>query len=232
MTAGKNKRVVKGKKTKKITDPFAKKEWFDVFAPHPFNKKKTEPFTKTPINKTAGTKISTEALKGRVFEISAADLLNEEEQQHQLIRLAVGDAKSENKKALTVFNGLRFTVDKLRSLVKKWHTLITTRINVKTADGFQMRVFALGITKRRQLQTHKRTYAYKSQVMRITARMKDAINKKATASPVNEFVEKVVTGQLGKEIEKSCASIFPMKDVCICKIKVTKTPKDLASALH
>jgi len=158
--------------------------------------------------------------------------MNEEEQQHQLIRLAVGDAKAEGKKALTVFNGLRFTNDKLRSLVKKLHTLITTRINVKTADGFQMRVFALGVTKKRQLQVKKTTYAYKSQVLKINGRMKDVINKKATTSTVNDFVEKVVTGQLGKEIEKSCASIFPMKDVCICKIKVTKTPKDLASALH
>ncbi|KAL9644595.1 hypothetical protein ABK040_015334 [Willaertia magna] len=231
MTAGKNKRVVKGKKTKKTVDSFAKKEWFDCIAPAPFSKRKTDAFTKTPINKTAGTKLSTEALKGRVFEVPAAELMNDKEMGHQLVKLTVADAKHEGKRALCVFGGLRFSTDMLRSLVKKSHTLVTSRINVKSADGFAIRVFTLAVTKRRALQVKKTTYAHKSQVLKINAKTKDIINKTCSSSPINDFVEKVVTGTLGNEIQKACASVYPLQKVHICKIKVLKIPKEVGGAI-
>ena len=59
-----------------------------------------------------------DALKGRVFEVSLADLNKDEEQAFRKIKLRVDEVQGRN--LLTNFHGMDFTSDKLRSLVKKW----------------------------------------------------------------------------------------------------------------
>jgi len=49
----------------------ARKDWFDLKAPTPFD---GQSFGKTLINRTAGTKISTDRIKGRVVDVSLADI--------------------------------------------------------------------------------------------------------------------------------------------------------------
>lgn len=75
MAIGKNKRLTKGKKggKKKIIDSMSRKDWFDFKAPAPFD---SRAFGKTCITKTSGTRIATEQIKGRVVEVSLADLKN------------------------------------------------------------------------------------------------------------------------------------------------------------
>jgi small subunit ribosomal protein S3Ae len=220
MTAGKSKRVPKGKSKKKTIDTFAKKEWYDVLAPPPF---KNRDVCKTTINKTAGTRIATDMIKGRVFEASVADLMNDEDQSHQIVKLRVEEVK--DRAALTQFHGMRFTTDKARSLVKKWHTLITTYVDAKTSDGYVVRVFAVAITKRRQLQLKKTCYAKKSQVDRITAKMKEILGKTITTSDTKTLTEKIIFNIIGGEMEKKCAFIYPLQTVHVCKVKVLKYPK-------
>lgn len=56
------------------------------------------------------------------------------------------------------------TTDKLRSMVKKWQTLIEANVDVKTTDGYLLRVFCIGFTSKDQSSTRKTCYAQHTQV--------------------------------------------------------------------
>ena len=68
---------ITGKKgiKKKVVDPFTRKDWYDIKAPSVF---KVRDVGKTLVNKTQGTKLASDGLKGRVYEVSLADLQNEQ----------------------------------------------------------------------------------------------------------------------------------------------------------
>merc|ERR1711918_47249 len=137
MAVGKNKRLTKAKK--KIIDPFASKDWYDIKAPSVF----TNPICgKTLASRTKGTKLSSDALKGRVCEVSLGDLKQNEDDAYRKIRLRVEDVQG--KQVLCNFWGMDFTTDKLRSLVRKWQSLIEANVDVKTVDGYVLRCFCIG----------------------------------------------------------------------------------------
>lgn len=67
MAVGKNKGLAKGGKKgvkKKIVDPFTRKEWYDIKAPVVFANRNVG---KTLVNRTQGTRIASEGLKGKLI---------------------------------------------------------------------------------------------------------------------------------------------------------------------
>jgi ribosomal protein S3AE len=85
-----------------------------------------------------------------------------------------------------------FTSDKLRSLVKKWQSLIEAFVDVKTTDGYLIRIFAIGFTKRRQNQIKKTTYAQNAQIRAIRKKMVEIMEKQAASSDIKELVAKFI----------------------------------------
>jgi len=222
MAVGKNKRLSKGKKAKggkKPVDPYTRKDWYNVKAPSIFS---TRNACKTLVNRTAGTKLATDSLRGRVFEISLADLNNDED-TYRKIKLRIDEIQGKN--CLTNFHGMDFTSDKLRSLVKKWQSLIEAHVDVKTADGYVVRLFAIGFTKRRPNQLKKTSYAQSSQVRTIRKKMIDIMTREASSVELKELVLKFIPEAIGKEIEKACNSTYPLQNVFIRKAKILKFPK-------
>ncbi|XP_010419205.1 PREDICTED: 40S ribosomal protein S3a-1-like [Camelina sativa] len=222
MAVGKNKRISKGRKggKKKLVDPFSKKDWYDVKAPSMFTSRNVG---KTLVSRTQGTKIASEGLKHRVFEVSLADLQGDEDNAYRKIRLRAEDVQGRN--VLCQFWGMDFTTDKLRSLVKKWQTLIEAHVDVKTTDGYTLRLFCIAFTKRRANQVKRTCYAQSSQIRQIRRKMSEIMVKEASSCDLKDLVAKFIPEAIGREIEKATQSIYPLQNVYIRKVKILKAPK-------
>eukprot|EP01025_Chloroclados_australasicus_P000221 TRINITY_DN10101_c0_g1_i2.p2 TRINITY_DN10101_c0_g1~~TRINITY_DN10101_c0_g1_i2.p2 ORF type:complete len:268 (+),score=21.08 TRINITY_DN10101_c0_g1_i2:46-849(+) len=223
MAVGKNKRISKGKgkgKGKKVIDPFTRKEWYDVKAPSMFVNRNVG---KTLVNKTQGTKIASDALKGRVYETCLADLQNEEEHGFRKVRLRVEDVQGKN--CLTNFWGMDITTDKVKSLIRKRQTLIEAHVDVKTTDGYSVRLFCIAFTDKTKNQRRATNYAQSSQVRRIRRKMMDIMVREAQQCTIKVLVQKLIAESLGSDIEKYTRFIYPLRDCLIRKVKVLKAPK-------
>lgn len=223
MAIGKNKRLTKSKKGgkgKKIIDPFKNKHKYDVKAPSYFANREVG---NTIVTKTTGTKIASDNLKGRVYEISLADLKGNEEYAHTQIKLRAEDVQE--RRVLTNFYGLQLTTDKLRSLVRKWQTLIEADVDVKTADGYVLRVFVIGFTAKRPNQAKKTYYAQSSQIRQIRKIITDIVKTQVSTAELKTVVEKFVNQVIEKEIEVKTRSVYPMQNIFVRKVKMLRTPK-------
>eukprot|EP00756_Hemistasia_phaeocysticola_P027445 Hpha_TRINITY_DN16118_c1_g19::TRINITY_DN16118_c1_g19_i1::g.8230::m.8230/K02984/RP-S3Ae, RPS3A; small subunit ribosomal protein S3Ae len=225
MAVGKNKRLSKGGKrkgAKRVGDPMLMKEWHDVVAPASFG---TRQCTKTIVNKSKGTYNKDDNLRGRVYEVSLADLMDGDEQSYGFrnMKLKIEDVSGRN--ALTNFYGMSITTDKLRSLLKKWCTTIEAVVEAKTSDGYYLRLFCIAFTKRTQNQVSKNCHCQSSHVRKIRAKMTDIITNHVVKGDLASLVKKLQQEVIGKEVEKVCRAIFPIRDCLIRKVKVTKAPK-------
>jgi len=166
MAIGKNKRLTKGGKKggkKKVADPFSKKDWYDIKAPANFD---TRNIGRTLVTRTTGTKIASDALKGRVFEASLGDLIKlDDEDSYRKFKLICEDVQGRH--CLTNFHGMDITTDRLRMLVKKWQTLIEAQADIRTSDGYLLRVFCIGFTMKMRGQIKKTSYAQHTQIKAI-----------------------------------------------------------------
>lgn len=229
MAIGKNKRLSKGKKglKKKVVDPFTRKEWYDIKAPTTFELRDAG---KTLINKSTGLKNAADGLKGRVFEFNLADLQGSEDHAHKKIKLRVDEVQGKN--LLTNFHGLDFTTDKLKSLVRKWQSLVEANVTVKTADDYVIRIFCIAFTKRQANQIKKTSYAQSSKLREVRKKMIEIMSNEVSNSTLAQLTGKLIPEAIGGEIEKATHAILPLQNVHIRKVKLLKQPKfDLGNLL-
>merc|ERR1712190_561585 len=170
-----------------------------------------------------GTKIATEELKGRVLEMNLADLNSDEDQSYKKVKLCIEEVQGRN--CLTDLHGLTLTRDKLCSLIRKWHALIEAHVDVKTTDGYLVRMFVIAFTMRRPDQVKTNCYAQTAQIRKIRKRMVTIMANEAGKVQLRDLVKKLIPESIGKEIEKQTQGIFPLKDVLIRKVKILKKPK-------
>lgn len=223
MAVGKNKKLGKARKggSRKVVDPFTKKDWFNVKAPNCFP---LRDIGFTMATKSVGNKLSRDTLMGRVFEVSLGDLKpNGEDDAFRKFKLRVEEVQGTN--CLTNFYGMDMTTDKLRSLVKKWHSLIEAHVDIKTTDGYTLRLFAIGFTKRRPNQNRKTSYAQSAQIRNIRRKMIEIMTREASNVDLSELVVKFIPEVIGSEIEKATQGIYPLQNVFIRKVKMLKAPK-------
>ena len=106
-------------------------------------------------------------------------------------------------------------------------------MDVKTTDGYLLRIFTIAFTQKRKNQLRKTTYASSAQIRAIRKKMFDIIAKESAACDLKELVQKFVPEVIGKEIEKSCQGIYPLQNCYVRKVKVLKAPRfDLGKLLE
>lgn len=211
----------KGAKKGKIKqDAFAKKSWFLVRAPNIF---KNRDIGRTPVNKTAAGVTSASLLKGRCFETCLADLNQDEDQYYRKIKFVVEDTK--DGVCFTDFHSMRLTTDKRKGIVRKWHSLFEAVTDVRTADGYLVRLFVIAQTQRRPNQVRKRCYAKTSQIKRIRKKMVDIMVRESVSCDIKQLFEKFFPESIGLQIERECQGIFPLKNVYVYKCKILSKPK-------
>merc|ERR1719370_1723492 len=162
--------------------------------------------------------------------MAQADLNNDEVASRKFKLIA---EEIQGKNVLCNFHGFDLTTDKLRSMVKKWQTCIEANVDVKTTDGFFLRVFCIAFTEKVQTQTKKTAYAQHTQIKNIRRKMVDIITREVTGGELKDIVNKLIPDTMADDIRKACNSIYPLKDVHIRKVKVLKKPRfDLGKLLE
>ncbi len=162
---------------------------------------------------------------GRVVTQTQADLAPEQESfAWRKVKLIVDQV--EGKQALTTFYGLDTTRDELASLVKKRKTMIESVQEVKTSEGYLLRIFAVCFTKESQFQKKRTNYALASQVKAIRRRMVNIIAEYvAKAHNINNLLSNFANNLIEKKILEEASKIYPLKDIKIRKVKVLQRPK-------
>lgn len=211
---------------KKAVDPFLKKEWYKLIAPSIFAVKDCG---RTLITKTQGTKIASDGLKGRVLELSLADLQKNEAVSYRKIRLCIEDVQGYN--CLLNFHGMDMTRDKLCSLIRKKQSIIEGSVDVRTTDGYIVRMFCIAFTRPQENQIKSTCYAKHAKIRAIRAKMVATMTELGTKGDLKSLVKELISAPIGDQIAKEASTIFPIKDCYIRKVKVLKKPKFDVTAL-
>lgn len=70
-------------------------------------------------------------------------------------------------------------------------TLIEASVDTKTTDGYLLRLFCIGFTKKRTNQVKKTAYAKHSQVKAIRKKMVDIMSRDVSSADLKEVVNKL-----------------------------------------
>lgn len=225
MAIGKNKRVSKGGKRgskKKAQEPMSRKEWFDVVAPRNF---KVRQFAKSLCNKTIGIRTVADNMKGRVYEANLADLdqSTTKDQPFKKIKLSVGDVAGRN--LLTTFHSMSMTTDRIRSLFRKWCTMIESVVDATTKDGYALRIFVMAFTARQEGQGSKNCYAAGKLEKWVRLRISRMVKKRIGSVTLNRAVSLFNHDILSQALQERCNPILPLRDLKVFKVKVVRSPK-------
>ena len=162
-------------------------------------------------------------MRGRVVSQMQADLAPNQDSFHwRKIKLIVD--QTEGRQAVTSFYGVDTTKDEICSLIKKRKTLIEAVTDVKSNDGYVIRVFVICFTKESPNQKRKTNYALSSQQKIIRKKINDIISKEVTKSNVTQILNMFTSEVVEKKITKDVSPIYPVKNVKVRKIKVIQRP--------
>lgn len=152
-----------------------------------------------------------------------ADLAPNQDSFHwRKVKLIVD--QTEGRQAVTSFYGVDTTRDEVCSLIKKRKTLIEAISDVKSQDGYVLRVFVIAFTKESPSQKRKTNYALSSQQKIIRKRINDIIAKDVAKANITDILKMFTSEVVEKKITKDVSPIYPVKNVKVRKIKVIQRP--------
>jgi small subunit ribosomal protein S3Ae len=89
----------------------------------------------------------------------------------------------------TNFYGMDITREKLCTIVKKWHSIIEVVVQVKSQDGYLMRISCIGFTKRTSRQVKATCYAKNSQSKLIRKKITEILLNEAAKNSLRDLTK-------------------------------------------
>src|SRR5512137_1217988 len=131
-----NKKVSKPA-ARKVKDKWKAKEWYKMYAPKMFNQVL---LGETPSSDPA-------FIMGRMTEATVHDLTGDFSKMHVKLKFKVTEVRGFD--AHTVFVGQDLTSDYIRRLTRRKRTKTDHVIDVRTKDGYKVRIKPMSITDKR-----------------------------------------------------------------------------------
>ncbi|MBQ1462827.1 MAG: 30S ribosomal protein S3ae [Candidatus Methanomethylophilus sp.] len=194
--AGEKAKAAAGRKAK---DKWKMKEWYNVHAPRMFNE--------TVIGETPAA--DPEFLIGRQSEVTVQDLTGDFSKMHIKLRFKI--VGYDGHEAKTELMGHDLTSDYVRRLTRRKKTKTDHVVDVKTADGFVVRLKTMSIADRR-IQA--------SQEEGMRAAIAAYLTSYAAENKLADLIKAIISGDMAKDTAKACHAIIPIKRIEIRKSEV------------
>ena len=192
------------KKVQRKLDSWKSKEWYNIEAPAYLNRAQI------------GTTMASDPslLVGRKIETTVGELTNDITKNNTKVLLRVNNVVGDT--ANTTLIGHELTTDYVRSIVKRQTSRIDANVDVRTKDGYLIRVKPTCFTIKR---------ARSSQMKAIREMMIDIVKKRAAECDFETFMQEAILGRLSANIYRQAKFIYPLRRVEIRKTEVTAAPK-------
>jgi len=191
------------KKVQRKLDGWKSKEWYNIEAPVYLNRAIVG-------NTMAG---DASLLIGRNVETTVGELTNDMSKNNTKVILRI--SKVVGDIATTDLMGHELTTDYIRSIVKRQTSRIDANVDVKTKDGYVIRVKPTCFTIKR---------ARSSQIKAIREMMVEIVKRRASESDFETFMQEAILGRLSATIYRQAKFIYPLRRVEIRKTQVEKMP--------
>ncbi len=193
------------KKVQRKLDGWKSKEWYNIEAPPAY------------LNRViVGTTMAGDPslLVGRNVETTVGgELTNDMTKNNTKVILRVNNVVGDI--ATTDLMGHELTTDYVRSIVKRQTSRIDANVDVRTKDGFVIRVKPTCFTIKR---------ARSSQMQAIREMMVDIVKKRASETDFETFMQEAILGRLSAAIYRQAKFIYPLRRVEIRKTQVEAMP--------
>ena len=191
------------KKVQRKLDGWKSKEWYNIEAPVYLNRAVVG-------NTMAG---DPSLLLGRNVETTVGELTNDMSKNNTKVILRISNVVGDT--ATTDLMGHELTTDYIRSIVKRQTSRIDANVDVKTKDGYVIRVKPTCFTIKR---------ARSSQIKAIREMMVEIVKRRASESDFETFMQEAILGRLSATIYRQAKFIYPLRRVEIRKTQVEKMP--------
>ncbi len=188
---------------RKTREAWKAKQWYRVLAPGMFGEAE---IGETPAREP-------EMLLGRVSEASLQDMSGDFTKSHIKLYFKINGIKGTD--ATTEFIGHDMTSDYIRRLTRRRNSKIDDVVDVRTKDGYKIRIKVVMISVGRISSSHKHA---------VRMQGRETITAIASGMTMPELVKSMVSGELSKNVAKSCKKVRPLKRVEVRKSEILRKP--------
>jgi len=193
------------RKVTRVKDKWTTKKWFTLLAP--------EYFGMVEVGETPAS--SPDLVVGRTVETTLADIIGDASNQNPYKKLIFKVYRIAGDKAYTKFHRFELMREYLNSLIRRRTSKIEDVVDIKTADGYLLRVKPVIFTVKRCKTSQK------SAIRKIS---REIILNKASLNFV-QFLQECILGKIPSEIYKGTKKIYPIRRVEIRRIELLGEPK-------